>query len=93
LEKKILKDDSVARVIEEIGTGPACFTQGNVDDLREALLKGGYTAAEAKAAQFAGTDAYTDLLRIVEIMHKHHLSPEAGAEILKNLFQIKEGHW
>ncbi len=93
LAKKIIKDDSVARVIEEIGTGSACFTQGNVDDLREALLKGGYTAAEAKAAQYAGTDAYTDLLRIMEIMHRHNLSPEAGADILKNLFQIKAGHY
>jgi len=89
----IIKDDSVARVIEEIGTGSACFTQGNIDDLREALRKGGYTAAEVKAAQFAGTDAYTDLLRVMEIMRRHNLSPEAADEILKNIFQIKEGHW
>lgn len=89
----IIKDDSVAKVIDEIGTGPACFTQGNIDDLREALRKGGYTAAEAKAAQYAGTDAYTDLLRVIQIMRNHNLSPEAGDEILKNIFQIKEGHW
>ncbi len=93
MAKDIMKDDSVAKVIEEIGTGPACFTQGNVDELRNVLLKGGYTAAEAKAAQYAGTDAFTDLQRIMQIMHKHNLSPEAGAEVLKNIFQIKAGHW
>ncbi len=88
-----MKDDSVGKVIEEIGTGKACFTQGNIDDLRSALLKGGWDAAESKAAQFAGTDAYTDLLGIIVIMRKHKLSPEAGAEVLKNIFQIKAGHW
>lgn len=93
MAKMIIKDDSVAKVIEEIGTGPACFTQGNIDDLREALRKGGYTAAEAKATQFTGDDAYTDLLRMIEIMRRHNLSPEAGDEVLKNIFQIKEGHW
>jgi hypothetical protein len=44
-----MKDDSVAKVIEEIGTGPACFTQGNIDELIEALLKGGYTAGQGCA--------------------------------------------
>jgi hypothetical protein len=93
LAKDFKKDDSVAKVIEEIGTGQACFTQNNINDLRDALLKGGYTAAEAKAAQFMGTDSYTDLLRIIEIMQKHNLSPEAGAEVLNHIFQIKAGHW
>lgn len=93
MAKDFKKDDSVAKVIEEIGTGQACFTQNNVNDLRDALLKGGYTAAEAKAAQFMGTDSYTDLLRIMEIMQKHNLSPEAGAEVLSHIFQIKAGHW
>ncbi len=93
MAKDFKKDDSVAKVIEEIGTGQACFTQNNVNDLRDALLKGGYTAAEAKAAQFMGTDSYTDLLRIMEIMQKHNLSPEAGAEVLNHIFQIKAGHW
>jgi hypothetical protein len=93
LAKDFAKDDSIAKVIAEIGTGKACFTQGNIDDLREALQKGGWDAAEAKAAQFAGVDAYTDLLGIIAIMRKHNLSPEAGAEVLKNIFQIKAGHW
>jgi len=93
LAKDFAKNDSISRVIEEIGTGKACFTQGNVDDLRNALLKNGWDAAEAKAAQFAGVDAYTDLLGIIAIMRKHNLSPEAGADVLKNIFQIKAGHW
>ena len=88
-----MRDDSIGKVIEEIGVGPACFTQNNIDDLRKALLSGGYTAAEAKAAQFIGTDGYTDLLRVLEIIQKHHLSPEAGADILQNLSQIRAGHW
>lgn len=92
MAKDFAKDDSIAKVIDEIGTGKACFTQGNIDDLRNALLKGGWDAAEAKAAQFAGTDAYTDLLGIVSIMRKHKLSPEGGADVLKNIFQIKAGH-
>jgi hypothetical protein len=82
LAKDLMKDDSVAKVIEEIGTGPACFTQGNIDDLREALLKDGYTAAEVKAAQFAGTDAYTDLLRVMQIMRRgaqEHIPDKGGA--------------
>jgi hypothetical protein len=93
MAKEFMKDDSVAKVIDEIGTGPASFTKGNIDDLRETLLKGGYTAAEAKAAQLAGTDATTELMRVMKIMHKHNLSPEAGAEVLNNIFQIKDGHW
>lgn len=93
MAKDFSKDDSVARVIDEIGTGKACFSQNNINDLRDALLKGGYTAAEAKAAQLSGTDGFTDLLRVLEIMQKHNLSPEAGAEVLNHLFQIKEGHW
>lgn len=91
--KTTKKDDSIGKVIEEIGTGPACFTQNNIDELKKALLSGGYTAAEAKAAQFIGTDGYTDLLRVLEIMQKHKLSQEAGADILQNLTQIKAGHW
>jgi polyhydroxyalkanoate synthesis regulator phasin len=93
LAKDFEKDDSIAKVVEEIGTGQACFTQNNINDLVDAMMKGGYTAAEAKAAQFMGTDGYTDLLRVLEIMQKHKLSPEAAAEVLKNLFQIKAGHW
>ena len=90
--KDFVKDDSIAKVIEEIGTGRACYTQGNIDDLRNALLKGGWDAAEAKAAQFVGTDGYTDLLGIIAIMRKHKLSPEAGADVLQNIFKIKAGH-
>ncbi len=93
MAKDFEKDDSIAKVVEEIGTGQACFTQNNINDLVDAMMKGGYTAAEAKAAQFMGTDGYTDLLRVLEIMQKHKLSPEAAAEVLKNLFQIKAGHW
>lgn len=79
-------------MIDEIGKGKVCFTQGNIDDLRSALMKGGWDSAEAKAAQLAGTDAYTDLLGIIAAMRKHNLSPEAGAEVLKNIFQIRGGH-
>ncbi len=93
MAKQTIRDDSVGRVIDEIGTGPMCFTQNNLNDLREALLKGGWTAAQAKAAQFVGTDGYTDLLRIMEIMQKHHLSEEAAADILQNLPQIRTGHY
>ena len=92
MAKEFVKDDSIAKVIEEIGTGNACFTQNNINDLKDAMLKGGYTAAEGKAAQFIGTDGYTDLLRVLEIMQKHKLSREAAAEVLNDLFQIKAGH-
>jgi hypothetical protein len=93
MAKEFIKDDSVAKVIDEIGTGPVSFTKGNIDDLREALLKGGYSVAEVKASQLAGTDANLELMRVMEIMQKHNLSPDAGAEVLNNLFQIKDGHW
>ncbi len=93
MAKDFVKDDNIAKVIEEIGTGQASFTQNNINDLRDAMLKGGYTAAETKAEQLVGTDGYSDLLRVLEIMEKHKISPEAAAEVLKNLFQIKAGHW
>ena len=92
MAKDFAKDDSIAKVIDEIGKGKVCFTQGNIDDLRSALLKDGWDSAEAKAAQLAGTDGYTDLLGIIAAMRKHKLSPEAGAEVLKNIFQIRAGH-
>jgi hypothetical protein len=88
-----VKDGSIAKVIEEIGTGQAYFTQNNINDLADAMLKGGYTAAEIKAEQLVGTDGYSDLMSALEIMEKHKISPEAAAEVLKNLFQIKAGHW
>lgn len=88
-----MKDGSIAKVVEEIGTGEASFTQNNINDLMDAMLKGGYTAAEIKTEQLVGTDGYSDLLRVLEIMEKHKISPEAAAEVLKNLFQIKAGHW
>lgn len=93
MAKDFAKDDSIGKVVDEIGKGKVCFTQGNIEDLRDALKKGGWDAAEAKAAQFAGTDGYTDLLGIVATMRKHHLSAEAGDDVLKNIFQIREGHW
>ncbi len=93
MAKQTIRDDSIGKVIDDIGTGPACFTQNNLRDLRDALLKGGWTAAQAKAAQFVGTDGYTDLLRIMEIMQKHNLSVEAAADIIQNLPQIRAGHY
>ncbi len=93
MAKDFGKDDSVAKVIEEIGTGPVSFTKSNLDDVRNTLIKDGYTSAEAKAMQLAGTDANMELMRVMKIMQKHNLSQEAGAEVLKNLPQIKDGHW
>jgi hypothetical protein len=89
----LARDDSIGRVIDEIGTGKVCFTQSNVEDLRNTLLEKGYDAAEAQATQYMGTDAYSDLLRVMQILRKHNLSPEAGADVLKNIIQIREGHW
>jgi len=89
----LARDDSIGKVIEEIGTGKACFTQSNIDDLRELLLKQGYDAAEGRAAQMMGTDGYTDLIRAIQIMRNHNLSTEAGADILRDLFQIRAGHF
>ena len=93
LVKQTIRDNSIGKVIDEIGTGPVCFTQNNLNDLRAAMLTGGWTAAQAKAAQFVGTDGYTDLLRIMGIMQKHRLSEEAAADILQNLPQIRVGHY
>ncbi len=93
MAKDFAKDDSIGKVIDEIGTGKVCFTQNNINDLRDALKKGGWDAAEGKAAQYAGVDGYMDLLRIMQIMRQHNLSPEAADDVLKNIFQIREGHW
>ena len=48
LAKQTIRDDSTGKVIDEIGAGPMCFTQNNLNDLRETILKGGWTAAQAK---------------------------------------------
>jgi|GEM_PF-1244519 len=89
----VVRDDSIGRVIDEIGPGKACFTQNNLNDLKSELLKNGYPAAEGKAAQMIGTDGQVELLRALTIMQKHNLSPEAAADVLDNLAQIKAGHY
>jgi hypothetical protein len=83
------KDDSIAKVIEEIGIVQAAFTQSSINDLAYAMLKGGYTAAEFKAEQFLGTDGYSDLMRVLIIMEKRMVHPEAAAEVLMKIFHIK----
>jgi hypothetical protein len=84
-----VKDGSIAKVIEEIGIVQAPFTQNSINDIADAMLKGGYAATEFKAEQFLGTDGYSDLMRVLIIMEKRMVSPEAAAEVLMNLFQIK----
>jgi hypothetical protein len=88
-----IRDDSIGRVIDEIGPGNACFTQNNINDLKKELLKNGYSSAEGRAAQMMGTDSQVELLRVLTIMQKHNLSPEAAANVLDSLVQIKSGHF
>lgn len=89
----VVRDDSIGKVVDEIGTGKFGFSQNIIGDLKKELLTKGYSAAEGKAAQMAGTDAQVELLRALTIMQKHNLSPEAAADVLDNLAQIKAGHY
>ena len=85
--------ENIGKVVAEIGTAKTCMTEPVIKGAKEALMKKGYEGAEAYAAQLAGTDANTELLRVIMISKKYNLGKEAAIKVLDNLRKIESGKW
>ena len=83
----------MGKAIAEIGEAKACMTDSVIKGAKDALMKKGYEGAELYAAQLAGTDANTELLRVMMISKKYNLGKEAAIEVLNNLRKIESGKW
>jgi len=81
------------KAIKEIGTGKTCITAQVISEAKKTLSAKGYDAAEIYAAQLTGTDENTELMRVIKILRKYNLGPEAGAQILDKLGAIESGKW
>ena len=79
--------------IKAIGQVNACMTVSVIEGAKKSLIKNGYDGAGAYAAQLTGTDANTELLRILTILKKYKLGPEAAVKVLDNLDHISSGKW
>ncbi|MCJ7444403.1 MAG: hypothetical protein MUO26_07735 [Methanotrichaceae archaeon] len=85
--------ENMGKAIGEIGTGKTCITSSVISETKKILLSKGYDAAELYAAQLTGTDENTELIRVMMILRKYNLGPEAGAQILDKLSAIESGKW
>ncbi len=85
--------ENMGKAIAEIGEAKTCMTEPVLKGVKEALMKKGYEGAEAYAAQLAGTDANTELLRVLMISKKYNLGTEAALKVLDNLPKIESGKW
>ncbi len=83
----------MGRAINEIGTAKTCITTPVIAETKRTLLAKGYDAAELYAAQLTATDENTELIRVIKILRKYKLGPEAGAQILDKLGAIESGKW
>ena len=81
------------KAIKEIGTGKTCITTPVIGETKKTLLTKGYDVAEIYAAHLSGADENTELLRVLKILRKYKLGPEAGAQILDKLIAIESGKW
>ena len=91
ISDKELQD--IDKAVKEIGTGKTCITAQVITEAKKTLLAKGYDAAEIYAAQLTGTDENTELMRVIKILRKYKLGPEAGAQILDKLGAIESGKW
>ncbi len=83
----------MGKAIGEIGTGKTCITTPVIAETKKILLAKGYDAAELYAAQLTATDENTELIRVMMILRKYKLGPEAGAQVLDKLTEIESGKW
>ena len=85
--------ENMGKAIAEIGEAKACMTEPVLEGAKEALKKKGFEGADAYAAQLAGTDANTELLRVLMISKKYNLGTEAAMKVLDNIRKIESGKW
>ncbi len=85
--------EKMGKAIEEIGSAKTCITGPILKNTKKIVLEKGLEAAELYAAQLAGTDENTELMRILNICQKNNLSPEAIAELIDKLNIIESGKW
>ncbi|MGA9098964.1 MAG: hypothetical protein WB392_08555 [Methanotrichaceae archaeon] len=85
--------ENMEKAIAEIGAANTCVTGPIMNGAKDALMNKGYEAAELYASQLAGTDANTELLRVLMICKKYNLGTEAAVKVLDNLTKIETGKW
>ncbi len=79
--------------IKAIGRVNTCMTPSVIEGAKKSLIEKGYEGAGAYAAQLTGTDDNTELLRVLTILKKYKLGPEAAAKVLDNLGHMSSGKW
>ena len=85
--------ENMGKAIAEIGVAKTYVTGPIMKEAKDALMTKGYEAAELYASQLAGTDANTELLRVLMICKKYNLGTEAAVKVLDNLTKIETGKW
>lgn len=85
--------ENLGGAIKAIGPVNTCMTPSVIEGAKKTLTEKGYDGAGAYAAQLAGTDENTELLRILTILKKYKLGPEAAVKVLDNLGHVSSGKW
>ncbi len=81
------------KAIKDIGLANTYIAAPVMAEAKNALLKDGYTGAEAYIAQLIGSDESIELLRVLAICKKYDLGPATAARILDNFNKIELGKW
>ncbi len=79
--------------IKAIGQVNTCITASVIEGAKKSLIEKGYEGAGAYAAQLTGTDDNTELLRILTILKRYKLGPDAAVKVLDNLGHLSSGTW
>lgn len=85
--------ENLDKAIKAIGQVNTCMTASVIEGAKKSLNENGYVGADAYAAQLTGTDENTELLRILTVLRRYKLGPEAAAKVLDNLSHISSGKW
>lgn len=85
--------ENMGKAIEEIGAAKTCITAPVVAETKKIITTKGIDAAELYAAQLTGTDQNVELVRVLKILRKYNLPPEAMAQVLDKLGVIESGKW
>ncbi len=85
--------ENLGGAIKAIGRIDTCMTASVIEGAKKSLIEKGFEGAAAYAAQLTGTDENTELLRILAVLKKHSLGPEASVKILDNLNRMASGKW
>lgn len=85
--------ENLGGAIKAIGKVNACMTASVIEGAKKSLIEKGYDGAGAYAAQLAGTDENTELLRVLTILKKYKLGPDAAVKVLDNLSRVSSEKW